>query len=86
MVVCESTRVALGDKSVIVIKVPDAVIGDLHKRGDAIHQAGKEFKCEIVLLGAGTGGTVGNPDLCRSLGLQHFDPEKVRWSQWNMEE
>jgi hypothetical protein len=86
MVVYESARVALGEKSVMAIRVPDDVLGDLEKSGRVIHYAEIEFKLPIILLGTGRGGMHANPDLHRALREQQFDPEKLKWSQWNMAE
>jgi len=85
MVVYESARVALGEKNVTAIKVPDDVMDDMQKRGTVLYRAEIEFKPPIILC-TGRGRIHANPDLRRALQKQRFDPEKATWSQWNMAE
>jgi hypothetical protein len=86
MVVFDSASVTVDGTSVTVIKVPDDVLGNFERCGAVMYRAEAEFKRPIILLGSGTGGTLGNHDLRRALRDQQFDPAKANWSQWNMAE
>jgi hypothetical protein len=86
MQVLESTLFTVGDKSVTAIKVPDDTLGDPFMAGTIMDRAGREFKGNIILVGADTGQMSGNLNLCRLLRDHHFDREAAKWSQWNMAE
>jgi hypothetical protein len=86
MEVFESASVAIGEKSVTVFRVPESMLGDGEKAATVIRRAEIEFKKEAVLFGADAGEIFGNSDLRRSLRQHWFDPEKAKWSQWNMAE
>lgn len=84
MWVFESAPVKVGAKSMVVIRVPDLVLANPIKAGAVMERAEIEFKRDIVLLGADTAEIVGSLHLRRY--FRSFDPQKAKWSQWNMEE